>query len=120
MILALQAKRGMLNYISRKEQEEIANKYIKNAADSYSFYGTANSQSQRRKSAKKVILGRWLATNPKLLILDEPTRGIDVGTRTEIQKKLIRTLANEGMTVLLISSELEELVACCDRVIVFT
>jgi len=116
MILALQAKRGIFNYISRKEQEEIANKYINMLR-----IATPSMEQQIRNlsggNQQKVILGRWLATNPKLLILDEPTRGIDVGTRTEIQK-LIRTLANDGMTVLLISSELEELVACCDRVIV--
>lgn len=105
MILALQAKRGIFNYISRKEQEEIANKYINMLR-----IATPSMEQQIRNlsggNQQKVILGRWLATNPKLLILDEPTRGIDVGTRTEIQK-LIRTLANDGMTVLLISSELK-------------
>ncbi|ULT59671.1 sugar ABC transporter ATP-binding protein [Neobacillus drentensis] len=116
IILALQAKRGSLRYISKREQVEIANKYIKMLQ-----IATPSMEQQIRNlsggNQQKVILARWLATNPKLLILDEPTRGIDVGTRTEIQK-LIRTLANEGMTVLLISSELEELVACCDRIVV--
>jgi len=63
-----------------------------------------------------VILARWLCTEPRLLILDEPTRGIDVGAKRDIQI-LIRDLADDGVGVLFISSELEEVVACCDRVV---
>jgi monosaccharide-transporting ATPase len=66
---------------------------------------------------QKVLLGRWLATEPKLLILDEPTRGIDVGAKGEIQS-LIRSLADEGLSVLMISSELEEVIEGADRVFV--
>jgi galactofuranose transport system ATP-binding protein len=66
---------------------------------------------------QKVLLARWLVTNPNILILDEPTRGIDVGAKGEIQS-LIRRLADEGLTVLMISSEFEELVEGADRVIV--
>ncbi len=66
---------------------------------------------------QKVILARWMATKPKLLILDEPTRGIDVGAKAEIEV-LIREMAEEGIGVLLISSELEELVRNCDRIAV--
>ncbi len=66
---------------------------------------------------QKVILARWLASDPRLLILDEPTRGIDVGAKAEIQK-LILQLCREGMAVLFISSELEETVRCSDRVAV--
>jgi galactofuranose transport system ATP-binding protein len=66
---------------------------------------------------QKVLLARWLCMNPKLLILDEPTRGIDVGAKAEIQS-LIRKLANEGLGVLMISSELEEIVEGADRVFV--
>jgi monosaccharide-transporting ATPase len=66
---------------------------------------------------QKTILARWLATEPKLLILDEPTRGIDVGSKTEI-RKLILSLAAEGMTILMITSEWEEMVGCCDRIMV--
>ena len=65
---------------------------------------------------QKVILARWLCTEPRLLILDEPTRGIDVGAKRDIQI-LIRDLADDGVGVLFISSELEEVVACCDRVV---
>jgi ribose transport system ATP-binding protein len=63
-----------------------------------------------------VLLARWLCTNPKLLILDEPTRGIDVGAKRDIQV-LVRQLADEGLAVLLISSELEEIIADSDRVV---
>src|SRR5205823_8829467 len=66
---------------------------------------------------QKVILARWLASEPRFLILDEPTRGIDVGAKAEIQK-LILALAREGMAILFISSELEEVVRCSDRVAV--
>jgi simple sugar transport system ATP-binding protein len=66
---------------------------------------------------QKVVLGRWLATAPRLLILDEPTRGIDVAARQEIMLEILR-LAREGMAVLFISAELEELSRLCDRVAV--
>ncbi len=66
---------------------------------------------------QKVLLARWLATEPKVLLLDEPTRGIDVGAKAEVQT-LIDELAREGLGVLLISSDLEELVEGADRVVV--
>jgi simple sugar transport system ATP-binding protein len=66
---------------------------------------------------QKVILARWLLTHPAYLILDEPTRGIDVGTKTEIQK-LVLKLAEEGMSVTFISSEIEEMLRTCSRLIV--
>src|SRR5690606_15742322 len=66
---------------------------------------------------QKVLLARWLLTHPKLLILDEPTRGIDVGAKAEIQK-LILSLAREGMSVLFISSELEEVLRISHRIAV--
>lgn len=66
---------------------------------------------------QKVILARWMATQPKLLILDEPTRGIDVGAKAEIER-LIQDMAENGISVLLISSEMEELVRNCDRIVV--
>ena len=64
-----------------------------------------------------MILARWLLTHPKYLILDEPTRGIDVGTKTEIQR-LVRELAREGMSITFISSEIEEMLRTCSRLIV--
>jgi monosaccharide-transporting ATPase len=66
-----------------------------------------------------VILARWLATNPKVLILDEPTRGIDVGTKADIQK-LVLTLAEEGMACVFISSELEEVIRTSHRIAVMS
>jgi len=68
---------------------------------------------------QKVLLARWLCMNPKLLIVDEPTRGIDVGAKAEILK-LLRELADEGLAVLMISSELEELIAAADHVTVLS
>ncbi len=66
---------------------------------------------------QKVLLARWLAMNPKVLLLDEPTRGIDVGAKAEVQK-LVDELAADGLGVLLISSDLEELIEGSDRVVV--
>ena len=116
IILALQCKKGLFKYIPRKKQEEIAQKYI----DMLAIKTPSMEQRIDNLSGgnqQKVILARWLATDPKIFILDEPTRGIDIGSRTEIQK-LILKLAEEGMTIIVISSELEEIVACCNRVVV--
>lgn len=113
IILALQAKKGMGNTISRKEQEKIADEYIK----LLNIKTSGREQLVKNLSGgnqQKVILARWLATNPELLILDEPTRGIDVGTKTEIQKLIIE-LAEKGMSVLFISSEMDESLRCCSR-----
>ena len=66
---------------------------------------------------QKVVLGRWLARNPKLLILDEPTKGIDIGSKAEISEIIVR-LAREGTAILLISSEMPEVLALSDRVLV--
>jgi galactofuranose transport system ATP-binding protein len=116
IILALQASRGWFNFIPLKQQYEIADKYIK------TLHISTPSADQLIKNLsggnqQKVILARWLATNPRLLILDEPTRGIDIGTKTEIQK-LILSLAGEGKAVVFISSELEEVIRCSHRVMV--
>ena len=62
-------------------------------------------------------MARWLATNPDLLMLDEPTRGIDIGTKAEIQKLVVQ-LAEQGMAVIFISSEIDEMLRCCDRMVV--
>lgn len=115
MILAVQGKRKLIP-VSRREQQKIVDKYIKalNIA-------TPDSEQQIRNlsggNQQKVILARWLASNPRFMILDEPTRGIDVGARAEIEK-LLADLAADGMAILLISSELDEIVRCCTRVVV--
>lgn len=108
IIIALQAKRGMFRLLSRKEQEEFTDNYIKvlqiKTADRETPVKQLSGGNQQ-----KVILGRWLLTNPDFLILDEPTRGIDIGTKTEIQK-LVLELAEKGMSVVFISSEVEEMI----------
>ncbi|MCC8024686.1 MAG: sugar ABC transporter ATP-binding protein [Clostridium sp.] len=116
IIVALQAKRGMFKLLTRKEQEEFTDKYI-----DILQIKTADRETPIRQlsggNQQKVILGRWLLTNPEFLILDEPTRGIDIGTKTEIQKLVLR-LAEEGMSVVFISSEIEEMLRTCSRMAV--
>lgn len=116
IILALQARYGWFKFLSYPKQNEIAEKYIKllgivtPSADQLVKNLSGGNQ-------QKVILARWLATDPKVLILDEPTRGIDVGAKTEIQK-LVMQLAEEGKSCVFISSELEEVLRISDRVVV--
>jgi len=116
MIIALQAKRGLFKLLPDKMQEEFVDKYIEILQ-----IKTASKETPIKQlsggNQQKVILGRWLLTNPDLLILDEPTRGIDVGTKTEIQKLVLR-LADEGMSVIFISSEIEEMIRTCQRMVV--
>ena len=116
IIIALQAKRGMFKLLSKKEQEEFTDKYI-----DLLQIKTADRETPIKQlsggNQQKVILGRWLLTNPDFLILDEPTRGIDIGTKTEIQK-LVLKLADEGMSVMFISSEIEEMLRTCSRMAV--
>ncbi len=116
IILAIQSSKGLFQYIPMKKQQEIAQKYI----DLLAIKTPSMEQRVDNLSGgnqQKVILARWLATDPQLLILDEPTRGIDVGAKSELQKLIIE-LSNQGMTILFISSELKELVTCCDRIVV--
>ncbi len=116
IILALQVIRGMAHPISRAQAEAFADEYVKaldiKTASSDTPVGSLSGGNQQ-----KVILARWLLTHPKYLILDEPTRGIDVGTKTEIQK-LVLKLAEEGMSITFISSEIEEMLRTCSRLIV--
>jgi len=116
IILALQARNGWFKFLSIQKQYEIADKYIL-------LLGISTpSPDQLVKNLsggnqQKVILARWLATNPQVLILDEPTRGIDVGAKAEIQK-LVIDLAKEGKSCVFISSELEEVLRTSHRIIV--
>jgi len=116
IILALQASRGAFNILSKKQQVEIADKYIE-ALEIKTPSADQLAKNLSGGNQQKVIVARWLASNPRFLILDEPTRGIDVGTKAEIQR-LIIDLSHEGMAILFISSELEEVVRCSDRVVV--
>lgn len=116
LILAVQARRGWARPLSRREQNEICTKYLVELnvrpADPERAIRNLSGGNQQ-----KVLLGRWLATNPELLILDEPTRGIDIGAKAEIQET-IAALAEDGMSVVFISSELEEVVRLSERIIV--
>ena len=100
------------------EQQEIVDRYIK----ALGVKCASPEQPIRELSGgnqQKVLLARWLCMDPRLLIVDEPTRGIDVGAKAEILK-LLRNLADEGLSVLMISSELEELIAAADHVTVLS
>jgi monosaccharide-transporting ATPase len=116
IILALQARQGAGRTLSHKQQIEIAQEFIQLLGIST----TGPEQTVMTLSGgnqQKVLLARWLVMQPRLLILDEPTRGIDVGAKAEIEK-LIQSLRAKGMAILFISSELEEVVRDCQKVIV--
>jgi monosaccharide-transporting ATPase len=116
IILAMQAKRGWFRRISTRKQEELADEMI-----AALHIATPDSRKRVQElsggNQQKVILARWLVSNPEFLILDEPTRGIDVGAHAEIIN-IIKRLCKQGMALLVISSELAELVDYSDRVIV--
>ncbi len=116
--LTLAALPGLtkLGVVSRPRQREIVERFMKRLG----IKAASAEQKIRELSGgnqQKVLLARWLCMNPKLLILDEPTRGIDIGAKAEIQA-LVNELARSGMGVLMISSELEELVEGSSRVVV--
>lgn len=114
--LVIQARRGWWRPLSRWKQRQIVNHYIRALR-----IATSDLEKPMRYlsggNQQKAILARWLAARPQLLILDEPTRGIDVGAKAEIAN-LIAQLRDEGMSIVFISSELEEMSRICDRVIV--
>ncbi|NMM92825.1 sugar ABC transporter ATP-binding protein [Bifidobacterium oedipodis] len=114
MLIALQATRGMLKPIPKKEADEIVAKYMKelNVQPPDPDRPIKNLSGGNQQ---KVLIGRWLATHPDLLILDEPTRGIDIGAKAEIQQ-VVLDLAEQGMGVVFISSELEEVVRLSDNI----
>ena len=116
IILGLQARRGWARPIPRGDQNRLADDYIKRldirTTGREKRIGELSGGNQQ-----KVVLARWLAMNPRFLILDEPTRGIDVGAHAEIVR-LIHELTAQGMSLLVISSEIDELIAVSDRVIV--
>jgi simple sugar transport system ATP-binding protein len=116
IILALQAKRGLFKFISRRKQEQLALEMI----DALRIVTSDAEKPVKELSGgnqQKVILARWLASNPEFLILDEPTRGIDVGAHAEIVS-IIKRLAKDGKAMMIISSELPEIVDYSDRVVV--
>jgi simple sugar transport system ATP-binding protein len=117
IILAIQARSGVFKTIPRKKQEEIVDNYIRaldiKTPGPEQILGNLSGGNQQ-----KVIIARWLASQPEFLILDEPTRGIDVGAKAEIEKLIVSLSKEEGMAILFISSELEEVIRCSDRVAV--
>ena len=116
IILAVQAKRGTFKPIPMKKQEELADHYI----DLLSIKCPGREAKINQLSGgnqQKVILARWLATDADFLILDEPTRGIDVGTKSEIQK-LVVDLAKQGKSIMFISSEISEMLRTCNRMVI--
>lgn len=116
IILALQAKTGVFKKIPMSEQIRLADEFI----DVLQIKTASRETLIRQLSGgnqQKVILARWLATNPDFLVLDEPTRGIDIGTKTEIQK-LVLKLASEGKSIIFISSEIDEMLRTCNRMAV--
>ena len=116
IVLVIQANQGWFKYLNLQQQYEIADRYIKllNIATPSADQPVKNLSGGNQQ---KVILARWLAANPQVLILDEPTRGIDVGTKAEIQK-LVLSLAEEGKAIVFISSELEEVLRTSHRIVV--
>jgi galactofuranose transport system ATP-binding protein len=116
IVLALQADRGWLRRIPRRRQDELTQSYISalniRPSNPEAIVGNLSGGNQQ-----KVLLARWLAVAPRLLILDEPTRGIDIGAKAEIQR-LVANLAEAGMAVLFISAELEEVLRLSHRIAV--
>ncbi len=114
LVLAVQARRGWMRPLARREQNEIVAKYISELgirpADPEIPVRNLSGGNQQ-----KVLLGRWLATKPEVLILDEPTRGIDIGAKAEIQGVVV-DLSDAGVSVVFISSEIDEVVRLSDRV----
>ncbi len=116
IILASQVLKGFLRPYSKAEAQKLAEEYIqllniKTASADTPIKALSGGNQQ------KVIVARWLLTHPEYLILDEPTRGIDIGTKVDIQK-LVLKLASEGMSITFISSELDEMLRTCSRLIV--
>ncbi len=114
IILALQASRGWMRPVSRRRADELVDKYVKalqiRPADPDRRVRDLSGGNQQ-----KVLLARWLITEPRLFIVDEPTRGIDVGAKAEIQR-LVAELADGGMAVLFVSAELEEVLRLSHKI----
>jgi simple sugar transport system ATP-binding protein len=116
IILALQARRGIFRYLPKRVQTAMADEYIKQLGirtpDAEKPIGQLSGGNQQ-----KALLARWLATEPKMLILDEPTRGIDIAAKLEIMD-LVKTQCRKGLAILFISSEMSEVLRVSDRIAV--
>ncbi len=116
IVLGIQAKRGALRKIRKAEQDAVVDEYIQ-ALGVRPANPNALVRNLSGGNQQKVLLARWLATAPQLIILDEPTRGIDVGAKADIQKK-VAELSAQGLAVVFISSELEEVIRLAQRIVV--
>ncbi|SNU08073.1 monosaccharide ABC transporter ATP-binding protein, CUT2 family [Lachnospiraceae bacterium] len=116
IILASQVLRGLFKPYSKSETYKLADEYIK-LLDIKTASPDTPIKSLSGGNQQKVIVARWLLMHPEYLILDEPTRGIDVGTKVDIQK-LVLKLASEGMSITFISSETDEMLRTCSRLVV--
>ncbi|MCQ2000971.1 sugar ABC transporter ATP-binding protein [Arthrobacter zhaoxinii] len=116
MVLAMQARKGWLRKVPRQLQDQLADKFIE-TLDIRPANKDALIRDLSGGNQQKVLLARWLITNPALLILDEPTRGIDIGAKTQIQMH-ISSLADQGMSIVFISAELEEVLRLSDHIAV--
>lgn len=116
IVLGIQARRGWLRKVPHAEQVAIVNDYIA-ALDVRPADPNRAVRNLSGGNQQKVLLARWLATAPELIILDEPTRGIDVGAKADIQRK-VADLSAQGLSVIFISSELEEVLRLAQRVVV--
>lgn len=116
IVLALQSDRGWFRRIPQRRQDELAASYIQ-ALNIRPANPDALMRNLSGGNQQKVLLARWLAVAPRLLVLDEPTRGIDIGAKAEIQR-LVANLAEEGMSVVFISAELEEVLRLSHRIVV--
>jgi simple sugar transport system ATP-binding protein len=116
IVLGIQARRGWLRRMRRAERDAVVTEYIRalgvRPADPNVLVRTLSGGNQQ-----KVLLARWLATAPELIILDEPTRGIDIGAKADIQRK-VAELSSQGLSVIFISSELEEVLRLAQRIVV--
>ncbi|MBR0070358.1 MAG: sugar ABC transporter ATP-binding protein, partial [Synergistaceae bacterium] len=116
IMLAVQSRKGFMKPMTRQEQTDLANKYI-------ALLGIATPDCEKKAgelsggNQQKVILARWMAAEPKVLILDEPTRGIDIGAKAEIQRLMLE-MCGEGVSVIFISSELDEIIRCSNRIVI--
>ncbi len=116
IMLAVQSRKGFMKPMTRQEQTDLANKYI-------TLLGIATPDCEKKAgelsggNQQKVILARWMAAEPEVLILDEPTRGIDIGAKAEIQRLMLE-MCGSGVSVIFISSELDEIIRCSNRIVI--
>src|SRR5579884_3265156 len=116
MTLPVLRQTSAFGFVKRQREREIATNYseqlhVRSAGIDQLVKALSGGNQQ------KVVLAKWLVTNPSVLILDEPTRGIDVGSKAEVHR-IISTLARDGLAIILISSDLPEVLAMADRVLV--